>query len=79
MKRPALYSAAKPTRADPAPAPEGPPAAVAAPAAAKPGRLGSFVHRHDRTLLLFGGMLIALALFVARDRMQPASARAGAG
>ena len=30
------------------------------------------IQRHDRTLLLFGGMLIALALFVARDRMQPA-------
>jgi S1-C subfamily serine protease len=33
--------------------------------------LASFVRRNDRTLLLFGGMLIALALFVARDRMQP--------
>ncbi len=30
------------------------------------------MQRHDRSLLLIGGMLIALALFVTRDRMQPA-------
>ena len=72
MKRPALYSAAKPVKVDPTPAPDGRPAPIVAPAAAKPGRLASFVQRHDRTLLLFGGMLIALALFVTRDHMQPA-------
>ena len=35
-------------------------------------RIGSFIQRHDRSLLLLGGMLIALSLFVTRDRMQPA-------
>ncbi|MBA2548017.1 MAG: trypsin-like peptidase domain-containing protein [Burkholderiaceae bacterium] len=77
MKRPALYSAAKPARSDP------PPAAVATAArtampnlpAAKlpvpPGRARSFALRHDRALLLFGGMLIALGLFVVRDQMRP--------
>jgi len=30
------------------------------------------MQRHDRSLLLLGGMLIALSLFVTRDRMQPA-------
>jgi S1-C subfamily serine protease len=39
--------------------------------------LRSLAQRHDRTLLLFGGMLIALALFVARDRMQPAPRELG--
>ena len=74
MKRPALYSAAKPARADPAPAPVGgpPSAGATAPVVAGPGRFRSLIQRHDRSLLLFGGMLIALALFVARDRMQPA-------
>ena len=73
MKRPALYSAAKPTPAEPPSAVvEAPGAGVAAVAPAGPGRIRSFVRRHDRGILLLGGMLIALALFITRDRMQPA-------
>ncbi|MDQ3215195.1 MAG: trypsin-like peptidase domain-containing protein [Pseudomonadota bacterium] len=78
MKRPALYSAAKPARSDPPPAPAVATAARTAtpnlPAAklqVPPGRARAFALRHDRALLLFGGMLIALGLFVVRDQMRP--------
>lgn len=69
MKRPALYSAAKPSRSEMAAV--GDSQAVAT-VPRTPGRIRSFVGRHDRALLVTVGMLIALLLFVARDRMQPA-------
>jgi S1-C subfamily serine protease len=76
MKRPALYSAARPPRDTPLPArsraPQEPPAESAAPVApTRPGRIRSFVARHDRSLLFTAGILLALTLFVVRDRMQP--------
>ena len=77
MKRPALYSAARPARSETPRAPaEAPAAGVAASVPVGPerirSRIGSFMQRHDRSLLLLGGMLIALSLFVTRDQMQPA-------
>ena len=70
MKRTALYSraAAPPTEREPQ---VRAPAAVA-PAAAKAGRMRAFVQRHDRALLFFFGMLVALMLLTARDGMRPA-------
>ena len=71
MKRPALYSAAKPTRSDPPLVPVEV-AAAAVPVSsglpAAPGRIRSFVRRHDRGILLLSGMLIALALFSPRGK-----------
>lgn len=78
MKRPALYSAAKPARSDPPPAPvaaagtrPAPPDAPAPRSPQPPGRVRAFALRHDRALLLIGGMVIALGLFVVRDQMRP--------
>lgn len=74
MKRPALYSAAKPALNDPPTAPVESAAITVAPIPVqRPGRARSFARRHDRALLLIGGMLIALGLFVVRDHMRPAA------
>ncbi|MGH6622520.1 MAG: S1C family serine protease [Burkholderiaceae bacterium] len=35
-------------------------------------RTAAFLKRHDRTLIFAGGMLVALALFTARDSLRPA-------
>jgi S1-C subfamily serine protease len=85
MKKPALYSSAhRPARraaagdvtapaAGARPAPPAP-AAPAAPAAAtsrRSGRLGALARRHERALLLVGGVVLALAALLAHQLSQP--------
>lgn len=45
---------------------------VAVPPVRQRSRIAAFLQRHDRTLLFAGGMLVALALFTARDSLRPA-------
>jgi S1-C subfamily serine protease len=87
MKKPALYSSAHrparraatgdataPTSAG-APRPLPPPAAVPPAAAAAPppasGRFGALMRRHERALLVIGGVMLALAALLAHQLSQP--------
>jgi S1-C subfamily serine protease len=69
MKRAALYSSTVRSNHEAAPAAATP--ASPAPAAATPGRLRRFAARHERTLLFFSGLLIALAVAVGYDARRP--------
>ncbi|HQR22597.1 MAG TPA: trypsin-like peptidase domain-containing protein [Burkholderiaceae bacterium] len=82
MKKPALYSSAhRSGRRGRSPAgdvtaPAAPPSAAAAEtvvatAPAAEGRLRRLARRHDRALLLLGGIALALAVVLVRDAMQP--------
>jgi len=70
MKRAALYSSTVRSNHEAAPA-AATPASPAPTAAAPPRRLRQFAARHERTLLFFSGLLIALAVAVGYDARRP--------
>jgi len=69
MKRAALYSSTQRSAGTQGQA--GAPPAAPAPAVAKPpGALRRFAARHERALLFFGGLLVALVVVSGREAMQ---------